>query len=115
MGAFFIASQDCSAKWHDIDAAHRARGFALARRVPLGGYTLFQYRKLDGEGGLGVETPDGGLACLTGQLLYRGRGGEEALRLYCADLARDAVDESRVIGHFALLLCKGGALRLLPD
>jgi asparagine synthase (glutamine-hydrolysing) len=115
MGAFFVASQDTAAKWQDLDTAHRARGFALARRVSLGDYTLFQYRKLDGEGGLGVETADGGLACLTGQLLYRGRSGEEALRLYCTDLARDAVDESRVIGHFALLLCKDDTLRLTTD
>ena len=115
MGAFFIASQGSSEKWQDLDAAHRACGFALARKVALGRHTLFQYRKLDGEGGIGVEIADGGFACLTGQLLYRGLVGEDALRHYCADLARHAVDEDRVFGHFALLLCKNGTLRLTTD
>ena len=115
MGAFFIASNGSSARSDELDAAHRARGFALARKITLDSHTLFQYRKLDGEGGLCVETADGGFACLTGQLLYRGLAGEEALRLYCADLARDAVDGDRVIGQFALLLCKEGTLRLTTD
>ncbi len=87
----------------------------MARRVEIGGHTLFQYRKLDGEGGLCVDTPDGGFACLTGQLLYRGTIGDEALRLYCADLAQNVVDQERVIGQFALLLCKDKGIRLLTD
>lgn len=115
MGAFFIArNPDTSARWEKLDQTHRSAGFALAQRLPLGRHTLFQYRKLDGEGGLFVET-DSGFACLTGQLLYRGATGEAALRLYCADLARDAVDHDRLIGQFALLLKKGASLRLFTD
>lgn len=116
MGAFVLASKTVSsASLQALDAAHRARGFALARRITLDSHTVFQYRKLDGEGGHFVETAGGGFACLTGQLLYRGFIGEEALRLYCTDLARGAVDDDRVIGQFALLLCKHSELRLVTD
>ena len=116
MGAFFIASKEiAAAKLQQLDAAHRARGFALARMVPLDHHTVFQYRKLDGEGGVGVETAGGGFACVTGQLIYRSSIGEEALRRYCADLARGTVDDDAVLGQFALLLRERGRLRLITD
>lgn len=115
MGAFFIASHGASARCQELDATHRALGFALARKISVGRHTLFQYRKLDGQGGHFVELEDGGFACLVGQLVYRGRIGEESLRHYCADLTRGTVDEDRVIGQFVLLLCKNGALRLSTD
>lgn len=115
MGAFFIASRSSSAKWPALDAAHQARGFALARRIDIGSHTLFLYRKLDGEGGLCVEAADGGFACLTGLLLYRGFIGEKALRRYCSDLERNAVDQSRVIGHFALIRCRERRVQIAAD
>lgn len=115
MGTFFIASNGSSARWAALDAAHRTAGFALARKIAVGNHTLFQYRKLDGSGGHFVETSDGGFACLTGQLLYCGLTGDEALRLYCADLAQKAVVEDRVIGQFALVLGKNGSLCVSTD
>lgn len=116
MGAFFIARDTIAAtRGEKLASAHRAAGFQLAKKVMLDDHVLYLYRKLDGEGGLSVETADGGLACLTGQLVYRGTCGEEGLRLYCADIARGAVDRDRVIGQYALLFCKGRSLRLATD
>lgn len=116
MGAFFIARKDAfSERSERLDQAHRARGFALARRFDLGSHALYLYRKLDGNGGLVVETEDGGTACLTGQLLYRGQAGAEGLRLLCHDLKRGKVDGRRLIGQFALLLQDSGGLRVFTD
>jgi hypothetical protein len=116
MGAFFIAADAIASRCGEkLDAAHRAAGFQLARKVVVGGHVLFLYRKLDGEGGLSVDAADGSLACLAGQLVYRGACGEEGLKLYCADLARDAVDRDRVIGQHALLLCRDSSLRIATD
>lgn len=114
MGAFFIARSAGSAG-ERLDQAHRRHGFDLARSAVVGDFSLHLYRKLDGAGGLYVETGADGFACLVGQLLYRGASGEEALRRYCADLAQDSLDRERVIGQFALLLKDDRGLRLLAD
>lgn len=114
MGAFFIARRGDSAS-ERLDEAHRRHGFARARSAAIGDFTLHLYRKLDGTGGLFVETGADGFACLAGQLLYRGMSGEEALRRYCADLAQDRIDRDRVIGQFAVILKDGNGLRLFTD
>jgi len=115
MGAFFIASHGADARSRTLDAAHRARGFALVQKIAVGGHTLFQYRKLDGHGGIFADLADGSFAFLVGQLIYRGRIGEDALRHYCLDLAQEAVHKDRVIGQFALLLGSDNTLRLFTD
>ncbi len=116
MGAFFIARKaTCGEACERLDRAHQERGFAPARRVDLGDFSLYLYRKLDGQGGLAIDLDGGGFACLAGQLLYRGTTGEEALRLYCADLAGDRVDAARLIGQFALVLKDRRGTRLVTD
>src|SRR5512138_375695 len=115
MGAFFIAASSIAERSEKLDAAHRDLGFALARKIAVGRHTLYHYRKLDGQGGHFVELPEGGFACLVGQLTYRGVIGEEALRRYCLGLALKAVDADRVIGQFALLRWTDAALHISTD
>lgn len=116
MGAFFIArSTNLPAACEQLDQAHRQHGFELARKLSAGGFYLYLYRKLDGEGGLFIETGSDSFACLVGQLLYRGASGEEALRRYCADLAQGRADNERTIGQFALILKDEHGLRLFTE
>lgn len=115
MGAFFLAPIASSAAYDRLDQAHRQHGFALSAKRNVGAFTLHVYRKLDGEGGLFLEIGSDGFACLVGQLVYCGLGGEAALRRYCADLAQDRVDDGRTIGQFALLLGDRQGLRLRTD
>jgi hypothetical protein len=116
MAAFFIAREtDFSAACERLDQAHRQHGFELSRKLRAGGFLLYLYRKLDGEGGLFIETGADSFACLVGQLLYRGESGEEALRRYCADLALGRLDNERTIGQYALILKDGQGLRLFAD
>lgn len=116
MGTFFIARRTVSSEARErLNHAHQQSGFALARTVTVGDFVLYVYRKLDGAGGLFIETGPDGFACLVGQLLYQGVGGEEALRRYCADLGGGRLDRDRIIGHFALLVKDDRGLQLLTD
>ena len=116
MGAFFIAHDsippEACAK---LDQAHRDHGFQPARTIKFNGFSFYHYRKLDGEGGVFWQWAEDHFAALTGQLLYRGLQGEEALRLYCEDLAGERLAEDRVIGQFAILLKDAWGLRLITD
>ncbi len=116
MGAFFIARdsippQACA----KLDEAHRDHGFQPARTIKFNGYSIYQYRKLDGEGGIFWQWGEEHFAALTGQLLYRGLQGAEAQRHYCEDLAGEGLAEDRVIGQFAILLKDARGLRLFTD
>ncbi len=115
MGAFFIAPTSNSAAGERLDQAHRQHGFALSTKLSAAGFDLYLYRKRDGHGGLYLATGNDGFACLVGQLVYRGLGGEEALRHYCSDLAQNRVDHERTIGQFALILKDRHGLRLRTD
>lgn len=116
MGTFFIAPRSIPVETRErLNQAHQQYGFSLARTLAVGDDVLYLYRKLDGEGGLFIETGPNGFACLVGQLLYRGASGEEALRRYCADLVSDKLDHGRVIGQFALIVKDERGLRLLTD
>jgi asparagine synthase (glutamine-hydrolysing) len=116
MGTFFIARRTVSSEACErLNQAHQQHGFDLARTLNVGDFRLYLYRKLDGEGGLFIETGADSFACLVGQLLYRGTSGEEALRRYCTDLVCDRLDHERIIGQFALILKDKRGLRLLTD
>jgi asparagine synthase (glutamine-hydrolysing) len=115
MGAFFIAPTSSSAACERLDQAHRQRGFALATVLSVGAFRFHLYRKLDGQGGLFLETGNDSFACLVGQLVYCGLSGEAALRRYCADLANGRADPDRTIGQFALILKDQQGLRLQTD
>ena len=116
MGAFFIAHDSIpSAACAKLDQAHREHGFQPVRTIKFNGFNFYHYRKLDGEGGIFWQWGEDHFAALTGQLLYRGLQGEEALRLYCEDLAGEGLAEDRVIGQFAILLKDAWGLRLFTD
>lgn len=115
MGTFFIARNASLEACERLNQAHLQHGFELARKLRIGDFLLYLYRKLDGEGGLFIETGANSFACLVGQLLYRGGTGEEALRQYCADLASNSLEQERIIGQFALIVKDERGLRLLTD
>ena len=116
MGTFFIAKETTSPEACErLNQAHQQHGFQLSRKLNAGNFTLYLYRKLDGEGGLFIETGPDSFACLVGQLLYRGEAGEPALRLYCRDVASGRLDHERVVGQFALIVKDGRCFRLLSD
>jgi asparagine synthase (glutamine-hydrolysing) len=116
MGTFFIAQKTIPSETCErLNQAHEQHGFELAKRLNVGNFLLYLYRKLDGEGGLFIETGPSSFACLVGQLLYRGASGERALRDYCADLAQGRLDDQRIIGQFAVIVKDQRGLRLLTD
>jgi asparagine synthase (glutamine-hydrolysing) len=116
MGAFFIASNTVSSDARQrLDQAHREHGFGPARQIDVGAFSLYLYRKLDGGGGLFVDTGGSNFACLVGQLLYRGEGGEDGLRRYCLDITRGQVEQDRVIGQFALVQKDSHGMHLFTD
>jgi hypothetical protein len=116
MGTFFIAQKTVSCETCErLSQAHQQYGFALARKLSVGNFLFYLYRKLDGQGGFFIETGPDSFACLVGELLYRGASGEVALRRYCVDLVSGTVDHERIIGQFALIIKDQRGLRLLTD
>ena len=116
MGTFFIAKETVPREACErLNQAHEQHGFRLCRRLRAGSFTLYLYRKLDGQGGLFIEVGPDSFACLVGQLLYCGEAGEQALRLYCQDVASGRLNRERVVGQFALIVKDERGLRLLTD
>lgn len=116
MGTFFIAHRTVAPEACErVDHAHQSHGFTLARKLTVGHFQLYLYRKLDGEGGLYAETGTQNFVCLVGQLLYRGEDGITALRRYCADLAAGSLDRERIVGQFAAIVKDELGLRLVTD
>jgi asparagine synthase (glutamine-hydrolysing) len=120
MGAFFVL-RDGADLQRNQEALARARshfkkcGFAPPWEAKTGHCHVAVYPKLNADSAQVHSVDHANFAFAAGTLIYKAKGGREALRQIWDDNARGQFDRERLRGAYALGLCVDGQLTLSID
>lgn len=115
MGALYLHHRSAEVQEAALACVFARKGFGKARRTVLGSWTLWHYPKqLLGRANY-LECEDGAAVYVVGTPIYRGLGYAETLGCLLSDFRTGQLDQSAMLGNFALLFWVEQRLSLLTD
>ncbi|TCO80236.1 asparagine synthase (glutamine-hydrolysing) [Plasticicumulans lactativorans] len=117
MGQFIVSRRDASPPLRPVPTDPLAsHGFGAPARLATADHDILVHGKLNGLPPVVVHAPDGsGFAVQTGTFYYRGQAGAAGLAALLADFDGTTFPWADCIGHYAVLLYRGGRLYLAND
>lgn len=119
MGAFVLLQRATDradeAQIARMIAAGARQGFASPRRLETALWTVLLFPKFNGQAPLVHAEDEENFIAATGTLVHGKATGAAALAAIAADIAANRCPLDTLYGSFCLIVCRAGAIFLLPD
>jgi hypothetical protein len=119
MGGFFLLhttpGEDRSAAQASALEIFARMGMPPPRVIRGDNYVLAIYPKRQAKKPALQEFPNGDFVCSCGTLIYDNMVGRPAAAAFFRDGGGQSAPRDRAIGHYAVIICKGGETAILPD